>query len=243
VIKGRKVVKGKGQSDPTDTSGEGAGDASGGADAGSADDLDEAFKMFEGDGGGEPSAPSAEAPAASTAPPAHPAAPEPDPGADSVIEPLGPEQAVDLLARVNIFAGLPHLYLRRIAALCDEEVHPEGKKLFREGQPGDKLYLILDGAIRISRQVPGMGEEALAVLRSGDYFGEMALIDDFPRSADANVHEPCRLLVIGKEKMEDLLFVDRDLAYDLLWTFVRTLSGRLRQTNDKMTFMAVTSRF
>ena len=43
--------------------------------------------------------------------------------------------------------------------------------------------------------------------------------------------------------MEDLLFVDRNLAYDLLWSLVRTLSSRLRETNDKMTFMAVTSKF
>ena len=51
------------------------------------------------------------------------------------------------------------------------------------------------------------------------------------------------MFVIKKEDLEDLLFVDRDLAYDLLWTFVRTLSGRLRETNDKMSFMAVASRF
>ena len=86
------------------------------------------------------------------------------------------------------------------------------------------MYLILSGAVRISRQVPGMGEEALAVLRAGTHFGEMALIDDFPRSADARAHEACRLFVVRKEDMEDLLFVDRDLAYDLLWSFVRTLS-------------------
>jgi CRP-like cAMP-binding protein len=71
----------------------------------------------------------------------------------------------------------------------------------------------------------------------------MALIDDFPRSADARAHEACRLFVIRKEHLEDLLFVDRDLAYDLLWNFVRTLSSRLRETNDKMTFLAASSRF
>ena len=80
------------------------------------------------------------------------------------------------------------------------------------------MYLILSGAVRIGRQVPGMGEEALAVLRAGTHFGEMALIDDFPRSADARAHEACRLFVVRKEDMEDLLFVDRDLAYDLLWS-------------------------
>lgn len=153
------------------------------------------------------------------------------------------EDRVSHLSRVNMFAGLTPMYLRRIAALCDEEVHPEGAYLFKEGETGDKLYIIVQGAVRISRNISGMGEEALAVLRSGDYFGEMALIEPFPRSADACAHEPCRVLVMDKQKLEDLLFVDRDLAYDLLWNFVRTLSGRLRQTNDKMTFLAVTNKF
>lgn len=156
---------------------------------------------------------------------------------------LTPEQVAALLARVNVFSGLAAPYLRRIASLGAVEDYPAGAFVFREGSPGDKLYLILEGNVRISRDVSGMGEEALAVLQAGDYFGEMALIDDFPRSADARAHEPCRLLVIAKKDMEDLLFVDRDLAYDLLWNFVRTLSARLRGTNDKMTFLAVTSRF
>src|SRR5204862_3687738 len=134
-----------------------------------------------------------------------------------------------------LFTGLPSLYLKRIQALGEVESFPTGALIFAEGAAGDKVYLIMEGKVRISRTVPGMGEEALAVLKAGDYFGEMALIDDFPRSADAYAHENCRVIVIGKEKLQDLLFVDRDLAYDILWTFVRTLSGRLRQTNDKMT--------
>jgi len=156
---------------------------------------------------------------------------------------LPPEKAASLLARIHLFSGLQPSYLRRIAALGTEEQHGVGHLVFSEGTPGDKFYIILEGAIRISRQVPGMGEEALAILRAGDYFGEMALVDDFPRSADARVHEGARLFVIRKEDMEDLLFVDRDLAYDLLWNFVRTLSTRLRETNDKMTFLAVSNRF
>ncbi len=153
------------------------------------------------------------------------------------------DQMAAFLARVALFADLPLVYLRRIAALGCEESYARGGLIFKEGSAGDKLYLILSGSVRISRQVPGMGEEALAILKSGDYFGEMALIDEFPRSADALAHESCRLFVLSKDRVADLLFVDRDLAYDLLWTFVRTLSARLRETNDKMTFLAVSSRF
>ena len=150
---------------------------------------------------------------------------------------------VDLLAKIHIFAGLQPAFLRRIAAVGTREQYPTGSAVFTEGSEGDKMYLILSGAVRISRQVPGMGEEALAVLRAGNYFGEMSLIDESPRSADAKAHESCELLVLKKDDLEDLLFVDRDLAYDRLWNFVRTLTSRLRDTNDKMTFLAVTNRF
>ena len=153
------------------------------------------------------------------------------------------DQVAACLTKVSLFADLPAVYLRRIASLGVEESYARGAPVFAEGAPGDKLYVILSGSVRISRQVPGMGEEALAILKAGDYFGEMALIDDFPRSADATAHESCKLLVLTKELVADLIFVDRDLAYDLLWSFVRTLSARLRETNDKMTFLAVSSQF
>jgi CRP-like cAMP-binding protein len=183
---------------------------------------------------------------------AHPATGDgkdtPTPAADPPSGPtaqssIPPEQAIELLSKIGLFSALQPTYLRRIATLGLEEDYAQDAVIFKEGAVGDKVYLIIGGAVRISRTVPGMGEEALAVLRAGTHFGEMALIDDFPRSADARAHEPCRLFVIRKEDLEDLLFVDRDLAYDLLWSFVRTLSGRLRETNDKMTFMAVTSKF
>ena len=147
------------------------------------------------------------------------------------------------LANMNLFRGLAIEGLDRIAAIAGEESHATGSYVFREGETGDKLYLILSGKVRISRNLPGMGEEALAVLGPGESFGEMSLIDDTPRSADALVHEDARLLVITREAFEDLLFVHKDLAYEILWNFVKTLSGRLREANDKMAFMTVTARF
>jgi CRP/FNR family transcriptional regulator, cyclic AMP receptor protein len=147
------------------------------------------------------------------------------------------------LGKVDLFSGIRPEGLERIAAICSEQSFRVADVVFREGEVGDKLYLILEGKVRISREVSGMGEEALAVLGPGQAFGEMALIDEFPRSADARVHERCRLLVLTKEQLEDLLLLEKDLAYEILWNFIRILSARLRETNDKMTFLSVTGKF
>ena len=88
-----------------------------------------------------------------------------------------------------------------------------------------------------------MGEEALAVLGPGQIFGEMALLDDSPRSADAHVHERCRLLVIPKDGFDDLLFMHKELAFEVLWSTVRILVRRLRETTDKLTFLSISGKF
>ena len=149
----------------------------------------------------------------------------------------------EALGNMNLFRGLVPQALERIAAIASEETHDTESYVFREGEIGDKLYLVLSGKVRISRTLPGMGEEALAILGTGEAFGEMSLIDDVPRSADARVHEKARLCVITREAFEDLLFLHKDLAYEILWNFIKTLSGRLREANDKMAFMSVTSKF
>jgi CRP-like cAMP-binding protein len=153
------------------------------------------------------------------------------------------EKATAALANMHLFRGLVPEALERIAAIASQEAYGPGHYIFREGEVGDKLYLILEGKVRISRQLSGMGEEALAILGVGEAFGEMSLIDDTPRSADARVHESCKLLVITREAFEDLLFIHKDLAFEILWNFIKTLSGRLREANDKMAFMTMTGRF
>ena len=147
------------------------------------------------------------------------------------------------LAKVEIFSGLTEEGLRLLAKTAVEEEYRAGDTVFEHGTPGDKLYLIVEGRVRIGRTVPGIGEEALAVLNAGDVFGEMALLDEAPRSADARAQEDCVLLSVTKERFEDLLFLHKDLAYEVLWNVIRTLIRRLRATNDKLTFLSVTDKF
>lgn len=147
------------------------------------------------------------------------------------------------LAKVPFFDGLTPEALSMIASVVAEENQAPGTKIFGYGDPGDKLYIVVEGKVRISREVGGMGEEALAVLGAGEVFGEMALLDESPRSADAKAHDRCRLLVITKDAFDDLLFLHKDLAYEVLWSCVRMLAARLRETNDKLTFLSTSGRF
>src|SRR6188768_1747112 len=150
---------------------------------------------------------------------------------------------VEQLSKIELFAGLKPQAFELIAKVATEESHALGTKIFQHGDAGDKLYVIVEGKVRISRQIPGMGEEALAVLGPGQVFGEMALLDESPRSADALCHDSCRLLAISKEDLDDLLFQDKDLAYEVLWGTVHMLVERLRSTNDKLTLLGVSGRF
>lgn len=161
----------------------------------------------------------------------------------STEERLAPTERELQLAKVPFFEGLTPEALAMIARVTSEESHATGTRIFQYGDPGDKLFIILEGRVRISREVSGMGEEALAVLGPGEIFGEMSLLDEAPRSADARAHERCRLLVITKDAFDDLLFLHKDLAYEVLWGCVRILTGRLRETNDKLTFLSTSGRF
>jgi CRP-like cAMP-binding protein len=151
---------------------------------------------------------------------------------------------LDLLSRVALFEGLSQAQLKKLADVCETERVPRGMFVFREGEPGASMYVVVEGRVRISRQLPGMGEEALAILQPGEAFGEMAVVEEGMRSADALAHEgEAVLLRIGRDPLDQLLFTDKELAYSVLWALVRTLSGRLRETTEKMKALFAMSKF
>ncbi len=87
-----------------------------------------------------------------------------------------------------------------------------------------------------------IAEEALAVLKPGEYFGEIALIDNFPRSATVVTNDDADVFSVRKPDQDRVLVADRDLGYKMLWTFTKALSRRLRETDDKLEgFLALSS--
>jgi CRP/FNR family transcriptional regulator, cyclic AMP receptor protein len=147
------------------------------------------------------------------------------------------------LKKVELFESLLPDQLKQVAAIVDEHALAPSSFVFREGDTADRFYFVVSGKVRISKQIPGMGEEALAILEPGHSFGEMALIDESTRSADAITNTSCVLGSIPKNNFDQLLFTNRDLAHDLLWSFVRSLSSRLRESNEKMRAFLAMSRF
>ncbi|MCP4501755.1 MAG: cyclic nucleotide-binding domain-containing protein [Deltaproteobacteria bacterium] len=144
---------------------------------------------------------------------------------------------------VALFENLVPGHLKLMAGIVEETQFSAGETIFSDGDSADSFYFICKGKVRISKMIPGMGEEALAILEPGGYFGEMALIDGGTRSADAIANTAIIAGKISKEPFEDLLFMHKDLAYDLLWTLVRTLSGRVRESNEKMRAFLAMSQF
>jgi len=150
---------------------------------------------------------------------------------------------LELLRPIPLFTALTAEELGKIAELCETKRWESGAYIFREGEPGNRLFIIVEGGVRISREIPGAGEEALAVLKRGALFGEMAVFDKSERSTDAISHGGTTALTISRSELEMLLEFNRDLAFKVLWAVVRMLSGRLRSTNDSLKSFLALSMF
>jgi CRP-like cAMP-binding protein len=150
---------------------------------------------------------------------------------------------IELLKNVSIFKDLDESELAEISEVCKEEKYQSGEYIFREGESGNRLYLIVEGEVRISRDVPGSGEEALAVLKPGALFGEMAVFDRSERSTHAISNGGTTVLTITRPDFEMLLDFNREMAYKVLWSVTRLLSARLRSTNDSLRSFLAMSMF
>ncbi len=151
---------------------------------------------------------------------------------------------VDLsrLRKIELFEHVSDNALAELVAITKTPRYKAGDAIFRKGDPGDALYFILEGEVRISTDIDGVGEEALAFLKSGDSFGEMALVESgATRSAHAIAGTSSQLGVIPRSEFLELMDADPKMATEILWSFVTTLAARLRESNKKLEFFALSN--
>ncbi|MDE3192865.1 MAG: Crp/Fnr family transcriptional regulator [Chloroflexota bacterium] len=145
------------------------------------------------------------------------------------------------LRRLPLFARLSDEELADLAARIRLRPYRRSEVIFRKDDPGTHLYLVLEGAVKIS--LPGeFGQEALvAIMRAGDFFGELALFDRSPRSASAVALEDTRAALLAGE--EFLAFLERHptAVRVVLETLARTIR-RLSDRVEHLTFLDVPSR-
>jgi CRP-like cAMP-binding protein len=160
----------------------------------------------------------------------------PNTAAATPLEAAG-EFHVDLASKRKLFQEqkLSNLEINFLTSLSKERKYGPNQVIFREGELGSEMYVVLEGRVMISKYIPGAGEEALAFLDRGGYFGEMALIDKETRSADAKAHDAgAVVLVIPGEVLEGILDIHKVSSIRLLTILCNLVASRLRELDEKI---------
>lgn len=146
-------------------------------------------------------------------------------------------QEVEFLRCTALFAGLSESDLETVAGLFRKKDYPRNSIIFLESSPGDQFYIVKSGSVRIYRIADDGREMVLDVITAGDFFGEMALLDGYLRSATAQTREPTEVLAMRGETFCALVREKPAIAL----TIVATLSHRLRKANAQMEDLAFRS--
>jgi len=137
------------------------------------------------------------------------------------------------LRQSTLFKDMSDGEIETLGGFFNEKVIPEGMTVFVENMPGESLFLIQQGAIKISRMLAEGDEKTLVILGAEEIFGEMAILDAAPRSATARVAEEASLLSIRRADYEVLCEQNPRLALKLTRNIVRVFSKRIRENDDE----------
>jgi CRP/FNR family transcriptional regulator, cyclic AMP receptor protein len=142
----------------------------------------------------------------------------------------------DLLSRTPLFEALDEEGASALRAEMHRVDLARGDRLFGEGDAGDKLYVVLDGKVKLTRTAADGRENLLSVIGPGEMFGELSLFDPRPRTQTATALTDTRLAALDHQALRDWVTDRPDMALHLL----RALAQRLRRTNEVMTDLVFT---
>ena len=137
-----------------------------------------------------------------------------------------------ILRRVKILADLNEQQLERFAQLMELLNIRQWEEVVKQNSPGDAMYLVLDGELRVRLMISGK-ETILTTLGPGEFFGEMSLFDNGPRSADVIANKDSTILKVSAQNFEKLLSRAPELAAPILSAIGKTLVARIRADNKR----------
>ena len=139
-------------------------------------------------------------------------------------------QTADFLATIPLFSGLQRDELQKFADLTRERSYPKGSVILFQDDPGDSLFVLRNGRVKVVLIGEDGREVILGVLEPGAHFGELALIDDQPRSAHVIAMEDAQLLILRREDFRRRVEANPTVA----WALLTELSRRLRRADVKI---------
>src|SRR3954471_6533988 len=137
---------------------------------------------------------------------------------------------VDFLSSIPLFQGLDRDELARFGELVRERAYPKGSVILFQDDPGDSLFILRTGRVKVVLIGEDGREVILGVLEPGAHFGELALIDDQPRSAHVIAMEDAQLLILRREDFRRRVEANPTVA----WALLTELSRRLRRADNKI---------
>ncbi len=150
---------------------------------------------------------------------------------------MDPKERLQLLKSVRLLEAIPENQLATLGEFLAPVEFADGAVIFEEGGTGDSLYFLTGGRVRISKRVSSGEMKDLAILSPGDCFGEMALVDDVARSAQAAASGAAKLFRLHRDDMNRWLQSHPELAVDFFAHLVQVLSRRLRRTSSELTLI------
>jgi CRP-like cAMP-binding protein len=143
-----------------------------------------------------------------------------------------PAETLAFLREVRLFKDIADPELGTLAETLQERPLRRGQVLFREGEVGEEMFVVLRGSIVISKPVTGRVEQVLARIGPGDFFGEMSLFDRSPRSATIQAESDATLLALDREAMRRLTEQSPRAAAAFFHALVQVFIERLRASGD-----------
>lgn len=141
----------------------------------------------------------------------------------------------DFLRSLSIFKGLGSQELGYLLQSFHTRTYHEGEALFVEGDIGRALFIVETGKVELTKRGQDGKAQVLAVLGPGSFFGEMALLEQLPRSASAHAAERSSLLLLYRAKLDEMLHSHPRIGIAIMTHLARLLSSRLRKTSQELT--------